>query len=128
MKSLEADDYVHGLALLVLIAYSSTYTVMIPLDYSMKSWTTGSGDQPSESDVRKYIHLELVVSAQFWLVIYLVKISFLIFYRRIFGVSRGFLRAWWAVLIFTLSTFSANFIATFWVCEAPQYLSVPGMF
>ena len=127
VKSFKADDYVHGLAVFVLLCYVSTYTVMFPLNYSVEFWIAGTGKPPPESDVRRYFHLEIAVSTQFWVVIYLVKLAFLLFYRSIFGVSQLFMKAWWLVTVFTLLTFLTNFITVFWACEAPRHLFVLGM-
>lgn len=124
--TLKEDDYVHGLALLVLLAYVSTYTVMFPLNYSVEFWIAGLGEQPSDTDLRKYFHLEVAVSLLFWVVIYLVKFVFLLFYRFLFGVSNGFMRAWWMVSAFTVVTFLINFLSVFWACEAPGSLFVLG--
>ncbi len=126
VKGLKADDYIHGVALVVLIAYVSTYTVMFPLNYSVEFWIAGLRARPSESDLRRYFYLEIVVSLLFWIVIYLVKLVFLLFYRFLFGVSKIFMRAWWSVCAFTVAAFLVNCISIFWACEAPRYLFVLG--
>ncbi|KAL8792373.1 MAG: hypothetical protein Q9195_005076, partial [Heterodermia aff. obscurata] len=53
VKKLQADDYVHGAALLVLIGYVSTYTVMFPLNYSVEFWVAGRGEEPSARDLTR---------------------------------------------------------------------------
>ena len=87
VKSFKADDYVHGLALIVLMYDVSTYMVTFQLNYAVESRIAGTGKPPSESDLRRYFHLEIAVSTQFWVVIYLVKLAFLLFYQSIFSVS-----------------------------------------
>lgn len=126
MKSFKADDYVHGLALVFLVGYVSTYTVMFPLNYSVEFWVAGFGEQPSERDLSRYFRLEVAVSLLFWIVIYLVKFAFLLFYRFLFGVSKPFMRAWWVVSGFSVLTFLICFLSVFWACEAPQHLFVLG--
>lgn len=126
MKSLKADDYVHGLALVFLIGYVSTYTVMFPLNYSFESWVVGHGEQPWEQDLSKYFRLKFALWLLFWIVIILVKLAFLLFYRFLFGVSRSFMRAWWMVSAFAVLTFLIGFFPGFWACEAPQHLFVLG--
>ena len=128
VKKLQADDYVHGVALLVLIGYISTYTVMFPLNYSIEFWVAGRGEEPSARDLKRYFRLEIAVSLLFWIVITLVKFAFLLFYRLIFGVSRPFMRAWWAVTVFTMITFLICFLSVLWACESPQHLLVTGIF
>ena len=110
----------------MLTTYVSTYTVMFPLDNSVENWHATSGRQPSVSDLRTYFHLEIALLTQFRVVIYLIKLAFLFFYRSIFGISQLFMRAWWVVTIFTLLAFLINFTAVFWTCEAPQHLFVLG--
>lgn len=126
MKSLKADDYVHGLALVFVIGYVSTYTVMFPLNHSFESWVVGHGEQPSERDFSKYIRLKFALCLLFWIVIILVKLAFLLLYRFLFGVSRSFMRAWWMVSAFAVLTFLIGFFSIFWACEAPQHLFVLG--
>ena len=126
INELKADDYVHGLALLALVCYVSTYNVMLPLN--SESLTAGAQEQPLDSDLKRYARLVVAVSAQFWVVIYLVKASFLLFYRLLFGVSQNFMKAWWAVNAFTTVTFFINFLAVFWSCGAPSHLFVIGTF
>lgn len=126
VQSLKADDYIHGLAQVLLIGYVSTYTVMFPLNYSVEFWVAGLGEEPSAFDLRRYFHLEIAVSLLFWIIIYLVKFSFLALYRFLFGVSRNFMRAWWLVAGFTALTFLINFISVFWACEAPRRLFILG--
>ena len=126
LKTFKADDYIHGLALLFLIGYVSVFTVMFPLIYSLDLWKAGLGGKPSDSDLRRYFHLDIAVSLLFWVTIYLVKLTFLLFYRLLFGISETFMRVWWTVCAFTVVTFLANFSSVFWVCEAPRHLFVIG--
>ncbi|KAL8787522.1 MAG: hypothetical protein Q9213_002180 [Squamulea squamosa] len=122
VKSLKMDDYIHGAALVILVGYVSTYTVMFPLNYSVEFWVAGLGKGPSVTDLKRYFRLEIAVSLLFWIIIYLVKFSFLAFYHLLFSVSRKFMRAWWPVCAFTVVTFLINFISVFWACEAPRQL------
>lgn len=116
MGSLEWDDLSHGLAVATLVAYIATYTPTI-----MQA-------QPlSDSDLALYIRYILALSLLFWVCIYLIKLSFLLLYRKLFGVSQRFMRVWWAVAIFTLITFLACILASFWVCSSPGLLFVAGM-
>ena len=122
----KADDYIHGVALIVLIGFVSTYTVMFPLNYSVEFWVAGLAEEPSIADLNRYFRLEITVSLLFWIIIYLVKFAFLFFYKFLFGVSRPFMRAWWAVSAFTVVTFLVCFLSVLWACEAPQHLLILG--
>ena len=124
-KPLKADDYAHGLALVSLVGYVSTYMAKSSLDYS---WIAGLGEQPSDPDLIRYVHLEVAVALLFFIVIYLVKIAFLLFYRFLFGIDQTFMRIWWTVSVFTGVTFLINFTSVFWACEGHRHLFVLGNF
>jgi len=124
-RSLQIDDIFHGLACLVLIGYIITYTIAFPLNYKVEFFEAGlSTIEPTLAELDHYFHLIIAVSATFWIINYLVKFSFLTFYRTLFGVSREFMRAWWCVLAFTIVTFMANFISVFWACGTPRDLFI----
>ncbi|TVY71495.1 Satratoxin biosynthesis SC1 cluster protein [Lachnellula suecica] len=118
------DDWIHGLASIVMVGYMITYTIMFPLNYSVELFVAGKGDEPSVANFNRYFHLEIAVTLLFWVIIYAVKLSFLFFYRSIFGVSTTFIRAWWFVMIFTVLTFWICFIFVFWACGTPSQLFV----
>ncbi|MCJ1383475.1 hypothetical protein MMC17_006589 [Xylographa soralifera] len=124
LRKLDWDDATHLLALVVLVAYVATYTAMFPINYAVEDWVTGNGEMPSAAVLELYLHYEMAVWLLFWVIIYLVKFSFLLFYRSIFGVSRMFTKAWWAVTIFTFLTFWACFFAMFWSCNTPSLLFI----
>lgn len=63
----------------------------------------------------------------FWVTIYCVKASFLSLYFVIFGVSKKFRMAWWAVAAYTFAAFLATFFAIFWSCGPPTKLTSVGM-
>lgn len=88
-KPLKADDYAHGLALVSLIGFVLTYMAKSSLDYP---WIAGLGEQPSDPDLTRYVHLEVAVTLLFFIVIYLVKIAFLLFYRFLFDINQTFIR------------------------------------
>ena len=126
LRKLDWDDATHLLALVVLVAYVATYTAMFPINFAVEDWVTGNGEMPSVAVLELYLHYEMAVWLLFWVIIYLVKFSFLLFYRSIFGVSRTFKKAWWAVTVFTFLTFWACFFAMFWSCNTPSLLFVVG--
>ncbi|MCJ1286824.1 hypothetical protein MMC26_006170 [Xylographa opegraphella] len=124
LRKLDWDDATHLFALVVLVAYVATYTAMFPINYAVEDWVTGNGEMPSIGVLDLYLHYEMAVWLLFWVIIYLVKFSFLLFYRSIFGVSRTFKKAWWAVTVFTFLTFWACFFAMLWSCNKPSLLFI----
>jgi hypothetical protein len=120
------DDYVHGLALMVLIAFLVTYTVMFPLNYAVEFWAAGEAPEPTMAQLDRYFRLEIAVSMMFWVIVYLVKVSFLLFYHQLFSVSNTFIKAWWAVIAFTVVSFLICFLSVLWGCGVPERLFVVG--
>ena len=118
----QLDDCIHGLATIILVALGGTYTSFIPLNHIIENWQDGNLAAPSNSDLHRYWQLEIAIAMQFWLVIYLVKFAFLMFYRKLFGVSQNFLVAWWLVSAFTILTYLMIIISIFWACGVPQNL------
>ena len=111
----------------MLLGYVSTYTAGFPRDYQVEFWAASKeGPPPSVGTLDLYVRSIIAVTLQFWVCIYLIKLSFLLFYRRLFGVSRDFMKAWWAVLAFTAVTFLACFLATLWSCSTPSQLFIVG--
>ena len=89
-------------------------------------WSASGGTQerPPESVLKAYFRGIVGATMQFWVCIYLIKLSFLLFYRKIFGVNRIFMRAWWIVALFQFITFWACFLAPLWSCVSPSQLFV----
>ena len=100
---------------------------MFPINYSVEFWKADLGKQPSDADLGRFFHLDIAVSLLFLIVIYLVKLAFLFYYRLLFGISKAFMRAWWIVCSFTVVTFLINLMSIFWVCEAPRSFFVLGI-
>ncbi|KUJ16890.1 uncharacterized protein LY89DRAFT_707319 [Mollisia scopiformis] len=124
-RAFQLDDFFHGLACLALIGYMITSNLAFSLEYKIAADSSGfSSEEPTVDDLSRYFHFIIAISAIFWVVQYLVKLAFLAFYRSLFFISDGFMRAWWCVLVFTLVTFLANFISVFWSCGAPKNLYV----
>lgn len=116
LTGLHCDDGLHGLALMALIAYTAIFTASLPMVYALQSWVEGRGPAPSASTLKRYLRFALAASVVFWICIYSVKFAFLAFYRHLFGVSRGFMKAWWAVFAWTVLTFSVCAVSNAFLC------------
>ena len=119
---LQLDDVLHGLAALVLVAYITTYTISFSFLYPFMPHGIEPAEPPSDASLASFIHRVITISATFWVTIYLIKFSFLVFYYTLFGILKEFIIAWWIVLAYTIVTFLANFIAIFWSCGTPEDL------
>ena len=116
------DDLAHGLALALSIVYVACYTVMFPILLAIEKGKLKEGPQPSASDLNRFVRFDVAIQLLAWLTIYLVKLSLLLYFRTIFGISPVFLKVWWAVLGFTIIAFGVNFISPLWTCATPSQL------
>jgi len=102
------DDAVHLFALLVLIVHGVTN--QLSLD-SKAAITTATKQKPKPSQATLlglYEHnqsLSTVNNCFLYLVFWIVKFSFLMFYRLLFQTSAPFRKAWWVVAAFSFLTF-----------------------
>lgn len=128
IRKLQWDDVLNAAALVALIAFIATYQVYLPTEYNAELYGLGLSDvAPTEKDIIFSLKMNLANVMLFWIVIYLVKASFLALYWTLFRVSPGFRKAWWAVAIYTCISFCAIFVATLWQCNNPKSVFDPGM-
>ncbi|KAL8763275.1 MAG: hypothetical protein Q9194_007388 [Teloschistes cf. exilis] len=104
------DDASHLLSVLLLIGLASAYTHGFPYSARIARIGLKKEKAPPLTDpfYHKYLQLRLTVTLLVFMVLWSVKMTFLIFYRLLFDVSRLFIRLWWAAVALTF--------ATFWVC------------
>jgi len=119
---LALDDWAHGFAMTMLIVYMIQYSILFPISNAVELYGIGIGPKPSTSELKRFLHLLIPTEIMFWVVLYSVKITFLLLYREIFGVSLIFLRVWWIVFLYTFLTFWAAFLTVFWTCGSPSKL------
>ena len=95
-------------------------TQVIPAEFLLRGLE--SGHIPPTPYILAYesifLRNQFIMIILFWVTIWLVKASFLAFYRQLFtrqffGWQRS---AWWIVVFFTVSTWIANFVLQFFVC------------
>ena len=101
------DDLVHLIALLVLIAHGVTNQITSDAKVQLANAAAIKGESQATL-LNMYYHvryLNTVNNCFLYLVFWVVKLSFLLFYRLLFETSIPFRRVWWAVLAFTLLTF-----------------------
>lgn len=128
VRKLQWDDALNGAALVALIGFVATYQVYLPTEYNAELYGLGLSDvAPTEKDIIFSLKMTLTNVMLFWIVIYLVKASFLALYWSLFRISPGFRKAWWAVAIYTCISFGAIFVATLWQCNNPRSVFDPGM-
>ena len=126
-KKLVWDDIFNLAALVALIGFVATYQAFFPKDYEHELYTLGLSDTaPVSEDPTFEIKLSLANIILFWMVIFLVKASFLALYWSLSKVSSSFRKAWWAVVTYTFVTFWVIFLASLWICGSPKDAVNPG--
>ena len=119
------DDLTHAFAVIVLIPYQSIGTLIYPVSIQLEAY--GATTSPASiATFEKLFRLELAGQFLFWIILYAVKFTFLIFFRQIFGVNRVFMKWWWALFVYTWLAFVASFLTALWVCGDPSDLFVLG--
>ena len=101
------DDLAHLVALLVLISHGVTNEITSNAKVQLAHATATKGESQTKL-LNLYYHvryLNTVNNCLLYLVFWVVKVSFLLFYRFLFVTSAPFRKAWWAVMAFTLLTF-----------------------
>ena len=124
MSTLNLDDWLQGFSLLSLIIFTSLYSHWFPWSVVIQLAGAGEGPRPSNAYFLRFFHWEVGTEFLFWVVLFSVKFTFLVFYRNLFGVSRLFMKAWWTVFAFTCACFLACFLTPLWKCEVPSHLFV----
>ncbi len=98
----------HLFALAVLITHGATNQLSLNSKAAIAN-AAKTNPKPSQAElIGLYEHnysISTVNNCFLYLVFWLVKLSFLLFYRFLFQSSATFKKVWWAVLAFTLLTF-----------------------
>ncbi|MCJ1282711.1 hypothetical protein MMC26_002036 [Xylographa opegraphella] len=102
------DDIFHLLAFIVLIAHGVTNGIANDAKAQLKVLLSAE-PKTSEAVLLAFYHhlyqLNSVNNCFLYSVFWLVKFSFLMFYRHLFDISTTFRKAWWFVLGLTVVTF-----------------------
>ena len=69
--------------------------------------SSGTIPRPPDFDriVTRYRQYQNAVSFTEWIALWAVKITFMLFYRLLFNVSKVFRIAWWIILVLTVALF-----------------------
>ena len=108
------SDYLNGAAALALLALAIFLICEMSL-FEVNYLSTDPGE-PTADEMLQFKIVSFAVWQVVWVIIYLVKFSFLFLYRSIFAVSRSFQIAWWCVFCITWISFYGDVIAAIWFC------------
>ena len=93
----------------MLVAKSVTIQVSDGINKEFSSILNKEVPMPPEAEYvysyKKIRYFTLAGTVEMWLCYWLVKLTFIIFYRQLFDVSKRFRTLWWITLAFTLLTF-----------------------
>lgn len=117
------DDFLNTLAALLCIPFSVVTMQYLPDEYWAQKYLLGQGGRLPSLEQQAFANkLELVTLILFWLIIYLVKASFLALYWHLFRVSSRFLMVWWATTGFIALSFLVTMSSVLWKCGDPARL------
>lgn len=113
------EDLSHLLALVTMIGTIACYQAFLPNVYYFIQVERELVRPPSQRELLElYIRdwkLQYTTTVLWLATTWLVKLSFLLFYRDLFRVDRNFMRAWWAVLTVIFLTWWTCIAGTVWV-------------
>lgn len=104
-KALQLQDILLYTAYVLFLVMAICYLVIIPKVYMIGKVTNGlmAPWATMTADVIMYIRVMFVTTMFFWLSLWLVKLSLLALYKKLLvGLSKIYVRLWWAVFIFCL--------------------------
>ncbi|MCJ1478831.1 hypothetical protein MMC13_007515 [Lambiella insularis] len=113
------DDISHSLSLIFLVVHGFTNTNAVIAKNNLTALVAAEPPAPTAEVLLNYRYRwkENIINDVFlYLTLWLVKFSFLFFYRQLFDISTGFRKAWWVVMVFTFITLWVPLGGIFGVC------------
>ena len=104
IKHFYLDDAMHIIAVICMIIQSSLYTGGEYLLEDLKKYKADKKNNPYPN-LLLLQQLNIASATITFTCYWAVKISILLFYRQMFSVSKTFMKAWWAVMAYTILTF-----------------------
>jgi len=120
-RRLHEDDFVLFTAVALYFALAILYIIDLPYLYRFLDYASGKAPfQPSL--VETYDHMmriSFAVTALFWAVLWTVKLSLLLFFRRVLHAMplEAVKKMWWFVLALTIVTFIGCLVSEFCSCN-----------
>lgn len=117
------DDALQLAAMSCLIILAVLNELQHDTIYALQAIAPKEGDKAGLTFVhvitdatREQAKQQFVAIIVFWTCLWLIKASFLMFYRRLFFNLSGYMRWWWIVTVVCMATFVANILANFLEC------------
>ncbi|KAI4228834.1 MAG: hypothetical protein L6R36_001336 [Xanthoria steineri] len=97
------DDAAVAVAVLLDLSLAAMYRYIIPTMFELDK--VAKGEEPSTTAfllrAATYLKLQFAIIVLFWTTVWVVKISFLLFYRNLFASLREHMIGWWITAGFT---------------------------
>ncbi|KAL1959379.1 hypothetical protein VTO42DRAFT_2182 [Malbranchea cinnamomea] len=120
LRELECAFLLSGL--IFFITYEVVLLKVMPLVYQISYFGLGMYDKappPTLDNIRDFVTLMFVSSLMSWSLLWSIKASLLVFYRRLMIGLPHHLRWWNVVLAYTIITYLYTMITTFTSCGGP---------
>lgn len=113
-----------SVALATLITMAGLYCQIIPTMFDLDLAAVGKPPLSPESMLEleeranRYLRIQFGIIVLFWTCVWAVKLSILVFYKSLFDrLSRTYLYAWWAVVVFAAVTYVGCWALQFESCS-----------
>jgi hypothetical protein len=106
------DDAVHLVAFLLLVIHGATNQLTSAAKTQLAFDEKPSSQTSDDALLAQFHYVYQLNSANnvfLYLVFWVVKVAFLMFYRMLFGTSQRFMKVWWTVLALTVITYFVPF-------------------
>lgn len=126
-QHLHSDDFTLFLGVALYYALAGLYIADIPYLYTFLGYTSGHASFTSEIP-EAYTHMMMInfaVTPLFWAVLWAVKLSLLLFFRRVVQ-NTPLMKAWCVVLAVTILTFIGCLVSQFTSCNSIADFTVLG--
>ena len=119
-----ASDVLVSIALATLITMAGLYGQIIPTMFDLDATAIAKPPKPPESMLEfeeranRYLRIQFGIIILFWTCVWAVKLSILVFYKSLYDrLSRKYLYAWWAVIVFVVATYVGCWALQFESCR-----------
>ena len=119
-----ASDVLVSVALATLITMAGLYGQIIPTMFDLDLAAAGKPPISPESMLEfeeranRYLRIQFGIIILFWTCVWAVKLSIMVFYKSLYDrLSRNYLYAWWAVVVFVLVTYVGCWALQFESCS-----------
>ena len=107
------DGVAHGVALILFITEVAIVQASLPI---LNSVSDKNNHLPLDEKYRSYRQIDIADSICGVSIYWVTKVAFLMFYRLVFKTQKGFLKAWWIILGYTVLTYWVYIALTLTVC------------